>query len=503
MGATWKEIVPNDRFCVRVVRPISMAEMRYLTHLYQPLIGPMAISLYQTLYAELPSDSFASRMGTHRWLMSIFMMPLDQILDARHKLEALGLVRTSRIEKESGDRLFEYNLIPPLTPYQFFQHDILNVMLLNRVGQNRYLQLRQMFGAGDTAADREINDAKPGREITKSFDEVFDFLTPSELKITKGSESDQFLRSVTETAPLPELAATDESGPVLRHTELDFDYLQAVLPKWAQINLLEDEQIQSMIKEVSFLYGMDQEIIGRILQEPSIYDERDQLDPEPFKKMVRLWYRDQTGVSRPVLTEKKANRTGNHPVPAPLKTEPASETDMYRAHIRRLESTPPLKLLQEYQGGGKVSAADQKIVEELLEDYLLPPGVVNVLLEYVMFTHDRQLPRALIFKIAAHWKRVGIRTVVEAQKQAKDLYKKYIENSGPKKKQATAGRRTRPYTQPKREEKLPEWVKEQLEQENKQSHNREPEDNRNETSEDPALNEKKKRIAELLKELRK
>ena len=47
-------------------------------------------------------------------------------------------------------------------------------------------------------------------------------------------------------------------------------------------------------------------------------------------------------------------------------------------------------------------------------DYDLPPGVVNVLIDYVLRINDNKLTKNFILSIASQWKRSGIKTVPEA-----------------------------------------------------------------------------------------
>lgn len=519
MGPIWNEIVPNDRFRVKAARPISAAETCYLTHLYQPLTGPVPVSLYTTLFNELPADSYVPQEGTHRWLMSLFMAPLDQIVQARGKLEALGLLRTVRYEADGGDRLFEYTLLPPLPPFKFFQDEILSIMLLNRVGKSRYHQLRGKFSMSPDRSHEPYTHRK--KEITKTFEEVFCSVSPSELDIHPGSESDLFLQSVAEQLPLPELQEVETERPGLRQHRIDYEYLLAVMPKWVDPSPLSSPQVRAFLEEISFLYQLENEQLARLLQEPSVYDEDDLLDLISLKKLVKQWYREQYGGKAPVIAEQvqapapaPASRSAATNAPAAENLSLKNDTEKYKFHMKRLETTSPFILLQEYQGGGKVSAADQKIVEELLEQYLLPSPVANVLLEYVMYTHDKQLPKALIYKIAAHWKRAGIKTVQEAQQQAKQLYKKHMDNS---KESGSAPRsRGQGKKQFKKKDKLPEWVEEQLKRE--KADTAKPDTAKPDTAnsgaanpgagastqaeDDSSLSEKRERIAELLKKLR-
>ena len=200
MGFGWKDIVPGDPYVVRLGRPISPDELTYITQLYQPLIGPLSVSLYITFYHEYGIDDRA--YSNHRSLMSIMATSLDQLVKAREVLEAVGLMRTVKITLEQGDQLFEYSLLPPLSPTSFFGDDMMGMILLNRVGKNRYHYLREKF----IGSKPEVEQKGNRQEITRSFDEIFHSIMPTELMVASGSETEFFLSEMESMFP------TKESG---------------------------------------------------------------------------------------------------------------------------------------------------------------------------------------------------------------------------------------------------------------------------------------------------
>src|SRR5690625_3587235 len=76
-----------------------------LTHLYQPLIGIQAVSLFQTLLNDFLSNH--SKLQTHHALMNYLQMSLPDIYKLRLKLEGIGLLRTyKRIEIDKTIHLY-------------------------------------------------------------------------------------------------------------------------------------------------------------------------------------------------------------------------------------------------------------------------------------------------------------------------------------------------------------------------------------------------------------
>src|SRR4051812_2615863 len=131
MGFTWKEIVPSDPYCLQLADKISPSELINITQLYQPLIGPLSVSLYMTFFHEYSLEIKELTMGNHRGLMSMMGTSLDKIVAARENLEAVGLLKTVKVEELEGNNYYEYNLLPPMSPSQFFSDDMLSIILLN------------------------------------------------------------------------------------------------------------------------------------------------------------------------------------------------------------------------------------------------------------------------------------------------------------------------------------------------------------------------------------
>lgn len=416
MGFAWKEVVPSDQYCLRVKGSMGPLELVYITQLYQPLIGPLSVCLYVTLYHELILDWKQSVYGTHRGLMSMMGTSLDQIMKARENLEAVGLLRTVKVESETGAYHYEYWIQPPISPTHFFADDLMSIILLNRVGKLKYKSLREKL------VGKEPEDHSKGirKEMTKSFDEVFSSISPSELMVAAGSETEHFISEMDSLYPVATINGLErQENPIqLTENDPDFAFLEASLPKsWNGKRKLSPE-LKEVLKKLSFFYLLDDFQLSYFLNDPYILNEDNEINIEKLRLLVKKWY-EQEHKGVPVITRQSsftdvASKNSNDP---PIVT--MTKEDQHRNALSVLS---PITLLEQYQGGSKVSPADMKIVEELAQTYLLPTGVINVLLDYVMLTNNKQLPRSLIFKIATHWKRLNIKTVEEALEQAKQLH---------------------------------------------------------------------------------
>ena len=72
--------------------------------------------------------------------------------------------------------------------------------------------------------------------------------------------------------------------------------------------------------------------------------------------------------------------------------EPSSQEEML---IKQLEEISPKQLLKEISGGAEATKADLQIVEDVMINQKLTPGVVNVLIYYVMLRSDMKLAKRM------------------------------------------------------------------------------------------------------------
>lgn len=463
MKPHWTELLPIDRFSVRVETPLGEREHKSLTLLYQPLIGATAVSLYISLFNKVEKDAYVSTESTHHELMVMLNTNLRDIYQARRILEGIGLLRTFE-RKEETSTLFIYQLQLPLSPAAFFQDDVLSVFLYNKLGRTQYIELRSRFLM-------ETVDEEQYREITASFNEVFTSLRPSEMKQLKQLEEIH-----------GEWTFNRKEGHIhFDEKSFDFSLLQASLPDFIDENSIMNRQVQNMIKRLAFVYQISPLEMSRLIQQS--YTENDQVDTEELKRRAQDWYRFEIGNEPPALglrTQPKSLRTMDGKKPQTSEEEMA----IY------FERTSPLTFLESVSNGAQVPSADIKLAEALLFDYQLPPGVVNVLLDYVLQTNNMKLASNLVHKIAGHWSRKNIQTVQEAMELAKEEYRKRKELNEQKRhdtQSATFHWKKAPYV---RKDTLPKWLDEEQKKQAQTSMKEE---------EDVDLQKERKQLEELLR----
>lgn len=409
-------ILPADTFVVVNRTILNENDRKIISMLYQPIIGSMAVSLYYTLWADLDKTELLSAEYTHHHLMTSLRIKMDSIVTARKKLEAVGLLKT--FVKKGNVNNYVYEMFSPISASEFFNHPILNIVLYNNVGKKEYENLLHYFKVP------KIN-LSSYEELTSRFDEVFETVPSS----TYNS--------------LNEDLRVNKTGEIKIDDAFDFDMLISLVPNGVITNKTFSKEIKELINNLSFVYNMDAtEMKTPILNS---IKENGHIDKTLLRKNVRNYYKYENDNKLPSLVYKSQ--------PEYLKN-PVGADDKRSKMIYVFENTTPYNFLKGRNNGAKPSARDLSLLETLLSDFKLNPGVVNVLIDYVLKINNKKLTRGFLETIASQWKRLNVETVEEAMKAAEKEYKKsksLVEN--------------KPLSKIIKEEKLPDWFNQNIKKE--------------------------------------
>ncbi|MFD6443402.1 replication initiation and membrane attachment family protein, partial [Peribacillus sp. NPDC060186] len=304
--------------------------------------------------------------------------------------------------------------------------------------------------------------------VTKSFAEVFSSDHLDSLYVTDEAKS--------EWKPMPEQQFIDRADgvePSGFDGLFDFDLLLAgmkssIVPKKAFT-----PKIKSTIAKLAFLYGIDPLEMQKLVMDAVSLD--DEIDEEILRKAARDWYQIERQADMPSLV--------NRVQPIRERTQKEEPKTQEQELIRHLETISPRDRLMQLSGGAEPSSGDLKVVEGVMINQKLNPGVVNVLIEYVMLKTDMKFTKGYVEKLAGHWARLKVSTVIEAMELAKKEHRKYQDWAQGSRNVAKGGRK-----KTIREEVVPEWLekKEETQQEQK--------------VDQPELNEQKRELQEKWKQ---
>ncbi len=376
-------LLPADTYIVVNKTIITEDDIKNIISLYEPIIGPLPIALYLTLLRDLRLNEYISEDYNHHHLMTLMRSSLEIIKEAREALEGIGLIKTYYKEGETNS--YVYELYSPLSPKEFFSNPIFNVTLYNNIGKKEYELIK---------AEYELPkiDYKDYKDISKELNLTFKSSSVLEPFETKAKNS---------------LGLKIDSN-------IDFDLLLSSMPKGILNEKSLTKKTKELIEELAFIYDIDTLKMVEILR--TVITEKGTFDKDELRRNTRKYYQYNNNGKLPTLIYRTQ--------PEYLKNQETDSSPLSKI-IYMFENTTPYDFLKIKNKGVSPTSRDLRLLEELLIDLELQPGVVNVLIDYVLRKNDNKLNRAFVETIAGQWKRSNIETVSEAMEIAKKENTKY------------------------------------------------------------------------------
>lgn len=371
----------NDYLDVKLNSLIADYDSETLSNLYQPIIGFGALAVYFTLVAEAKNQKITS-LTSHNQLLNRLQMAPGDFINARKKLEGVGLLRTF-LESNPNVRVYHYQIYAPKTPFQFFDDTLLFGMLIKALGEtdaNRFKTIYQLQ-----------NDETTGKDISSSFIDAYqpNFDDPAFLKAMNGSK-----------------AIGRRNGKI--NSEFNYDSFFTSLSSISQIS--QEAFTKKDMKEVERLATLN-----GIGESEAAFAVAECYDPYAgkgkhidFVKLTKL-FQEQTDYS--YLLNKKINRGSNV----------NSGSSELAGKINIMETRSPKEFLALLQNGSKPATSDLNIVNDLSKNFHLPNGVINAIVDFVVTTNNNILSKAYCEKIAASLAREGVTTTIDAMNYLKKV----------------------------------------------------------------------------------
>lgn len=375
-------LLPADRYVVINKTILTDADRKYLISFYEPIIGHLAISLYLILINDLEESKGVSRDFTHHHLMSLLKTPLKILKEAREALEATGLLKT--YFKKGDVNNYIYEIYSPLSPSEFFNHPILNIVLYNNIGATEYEYLKKQY-------QKLKVDTKEYIDITKKLDDVMESgINVSVVDVKERSINDIEVKD-----------------------QVDFDLILSSIPKGIINEKVFTKKTKELINNLAFIYKIDTLKMIELIR--SVLNEYGMIDKDNLRINARKMYQFNNG-TLPTLIYRSQ--------PEYLKS-PVGDNSMRGKIIEMFEKLNPVDFLRNKYGGAKPTNRDIKLIEGLIIDLEMPPAVVNVLLDYVLRKNNNKLATNYIETIAGQWKRAGLKNASEAMDFAEKENKKF------------------------------------------------------------------------------
>lgn len=374
-------LLPADMYTVVSKTILNLEDRDNLIMLYEPIMGPLAVSLYLTLWRDLKNNSFKSEEYNHHHLMCLMKLDLKSIKEARCALESLGLLKT--YVKKGDIYSYVYELYSPMSPREFLNHPVLNVVLYNNIGKMEYEAIKKSY-------EKKSMSLSEYEDITSSLNMTF-----------------------VSSNVLPEVDATERvKQNIQAKNVIDFDMLIASIPKDILNEKAFNKRTRELIENLAFVYNLDTIKFSEIIR--NVINERGFIVAEELRKLARNYYTYHNNGKLPTLVYKE-EKTGI--------LENMSKRDKI---IYVFENTKPYDFLKSKYHGVTPTNRDLKLLETLCCDLNLKPAVVNVLIDYVLKKNDNKLNKNFVETIAGQWVRSGVKTAREAMSLAEKEQKKLI-----------------------------------------------------------------------------
>lgn len=380
-------LLPADSYTVISKSILTGGDRKNLIALYEPIIGPIAVSLYLTLWNDLDKLEIMSLEYNHHHLMSIMKLDLTSLKVARETLESVGLIKT--LYKEGNVNSYIYELYAPLSPKEFFTHPIFNVVLYNNIGKVEYDRLKVMY-----------------QSINYNFDDYIDIT----------STLDNTFKS---SYIIPEFDIRErQTSNIKLEKSIDFDMVLSSIPS----NILNEKSLNKKVRELinnlAFVYNLDTLKMIEVIR--SSINSNGYIITTDLRRKARDYYTFQNNGKLPTLIYRTQ--------PEYLK-EPIGDTSKRAKIIYVFENTTPYDFLKSKYKGSNPTSRDLKLIESLLCDLELKPAVVNVLIDYVLRKNNNKLNQAFVETIAGQWKRCNVQTARDAMNLAEKENKKIVKSS--------------------------------------------------------------------------
>lgn len=363
-----------------------------LSSIYQPMVGAYAISVYTWLYQQIPvdKDGYSHLEQQRKLFLALDLEPSERgrkhLIEQTSKLEAIGLLQTSRkYIPSSDDYVFEYQLIQPLSPHEFFKNQHFTMLLRDKIGKYLVLAYRDELSAPEPAEfegeDTYLeNISVPFYDLFKLNTQVIDY---------------ELEQALVEMAPMREANVKHEAKSG------DFTYSDIIIrfPRESYNrnfveNMKFDKNQLTTLNYVANKYTLSLQETCRLLDEDGIFNGQGELLLEVLQQKANLNFRQ--GKKRGDERERYLNKVEefNNPketVPAENPVEMAyylevplffkGQCDVHQYNML-LRNDPYIHVLKKFFPG---SVPDHilNIFEKIDLNYKLNEEVINVLIHYL------------------------------------------------------------------------------------------------------------------------
>ena len=396
---------------------ISNLSLEVLVRLYQPIIGPLAYSLYMLIYALTSQKTSQLIKRRHSDMMDQLTMSKESYLRARFKLEALGLLDVFQRQAERSDQVQMRMLLrAPVTSHHFFRDSMLVTLLQSQVGEHRFNELLAEFSRHYTTDDQDW------AQVTRDFSDVY--RVPDYLKTISDKQEALLL--------MPSQSAFNQTG--------DFGFSWAKFKEIIQDSLVPERSLTREVKEQTIslhrIYGYDETSLAQLLKE-SLNLKTLEVDLADYRSQAIDFANDHFN-AKP-LTERsqyvnETEATAKAVDQAKWRNQGLSDADLQLCQVAR--QIPPVQFAGDIkrQQTGYLTSQEIKLIEHIVSQSKLAPAVINIMIHYYLVVSNyKNLNRQAMETTANDWGQhhiqepeqalIYVRQFVAQAKQRKQIQK--------------------------------------------------------------------------------
>lgn len=387
----------HDNFKILRKHNLSGEDYFSLAQMYLPIIGIDSFGLYSLLFTLNENENYSFKK-----LIDALNLNTPSFLDkAFSKLEAVSLVDAFYNEQKG----YLFSLKTPLSTTSFLQNSLLCSFLQTQIGEIEVEKMR---------SEEKIN-TRVYKEITKSFDDVYDVTT---------DDIENIFSKIFKTKNKSQLKVNNPNFDYI-FFKMNFDS-NFIDPK-----ILDDEEFKQQVLTISFNYQLNEEEMKEIIIKTITVDK--DLKYSDISKNARIFFQQKNNNKKTKFVTKEAD--------AFISSQTDDDTFKF---LEKIEKFSPVDLLQEINGGIKPSISELKMIEDLMHNTNFPQSVINIMILLVNNEKEGELPGYNYFeKIANTWARANLKSPVDVIN--------YINKERNKKKEPAK------YTRGKKEAGLPDW----------------------------------------------
>lgn len=402
-----------------------------LNLLYLPLVGSNAVKLYDFLFTKIVEESSnMSKNKMHYDIIDNLSLTSKEILFARKKLEAIGLLKIYFLEKDNKKQ-YVYKILKPLSFEEFFLDPLMSTLLENKIGYDAYNYIYAQYRNNKVSFSTF-------KDVTAKFTDVYSYDNLNDYSFEN-------------------IVVKNDVGPNLDEYFFEFDKLNYLLSNKYLNEVLDNPKVKKDILSLAHLYKTTPNDMAKAIERSveNINDEP-KINIDILKDYLIQLYINIKKQDTPILDNmiKKQLIKDTYTEVVQLSDE--------EKFSKKIDSLTYIEFLNK-RHGLKVSGVDAKNIAKLQEKYNFTNGVLNILLDYsIKNSSNNGIPSFnYMDKIASSWSNKKMISAYDAIEYLRTIKKNYQKS---KNKNTTIDNTYKNYKTSTKKSVIPEYIGNQIDE---------------------------------------